>query len=312
MRRPRDFALLNCMTPSSEPYDRGGPPRLSVALPVYNGERFLAEAIESLLCQTFTDFELIITDNASADATEEISRSFAARDSRIRYERAPRNLGAAWNFNRGFHLARGQYFKWAAHDDLHHPRFLERCVAVLDADPDVVLCFTRTEFIDDHGRHLREYPFPVDVNRASRRELFLVYAAGGHIMHEVFGVIRRSALEGGPLIGSYVGSDHVLVGTLALRGRFYQVPEVLFQHREHEGRSTRTRGGARGYTRWFDTRRPARWVMPYWRRLFENCRNVLQAPLSATEKAAHVWDLCRSANWNRRELLGEVLRLGRN
>lgn len=287
-------------------------PRLSIALPVYNGERFLAATIESLLGQTFADFELIIADNASTDATEEIARSFATTDARIRYERAAQNLGAAWNFNRSFHLARGEYFKWAAHDDLHHPLFLQRCIEVLDANPDVILCFARTEFIDDQGRHLREYPFPVDVNRASRRDLFLVYAAGGHIMHEVFGVVRSSALRDSPLIGNYVGSDHVLVGTLALRGRFHQVPELLFQHREHEGRSTRTQGGARGYTRWFDTRRSARIVMPHWRRVFENSRSILQAPLTIPEKVAHLWDLCRAANWSRRELLGELLRLGRN
>lgn len=287
-------------------------PRVSIGLPVFNGERYLASTVESLLAQTFEDFELIITDNASTDQTEEICRRYAARDARIRYERAAENRGAAWNFNRSFHLAHGEYFKWSAHDDLHQPMFVQRCVEVLDADPDVILCFTRTEFIDNQGRHLREYLFPVDVDRASRRELFLVYAAGGHIMHEIFGVIRSAALRGGPLIGNFVGSDHILVGTLALRGRFHQVPELLFQHREHEGRSTRTAGGARGYTRWFDTRRSGRMVLPHWRRIFENARSVMRAPVSGVDKIIHLWDLCRAANWNRRALASEFLRIGRN
>ncbi len=286
-------------------------PRLSIALPVYNGERYLAATIEGLLAQSYTDFELILADNASTDATESICRAFAARDRRVRYDRAERNLGAAWNFNRSFDMARGEYFKWAAHDDLHHPLFLQRCIEVLDARPEVVLCFTRTEFIDGEGRHLREYPFPVDVNNASRRQLFTVYATAGHIMHEIFGVIRRQALVGSPLIGSYVGSDVVLVGMLSLKGRFHQVQELLFQHREHEGRSTRTAGGSLGYTRWFDSRVKVRVVMPYWRRVWENTRSVMKAQLPAGAKLGHLVDVARTANWNRRQLASELLQLVR-
>jgi len=281
-------------------------PKVSIALPVYNGERFLVSTVQSLLDQTFEDFELVIADNASTDYTETICRTFAVQDARIRYYRSEENLGAAWNFNRGFRLARGKYFKWAAHDDLHHPLFLQRCIEVLDANPDVILCFTRTEFIDDLGHHLREYPFPVDVNRASRRELFLVYAAGGHIMHEVFGLIRSSALRDSPLIGSYVGSDHVLVGTLALRGRFHQVPELLFQHREHAGRSTLATGSALGYTRWFDPSHSSRRVFPHWRRVLENSKSVARAPLPPGEKLRCLWDIGRSANWNRQALWREL------
>ena len=93
-------------------------PRVSIGLPVYNGENYMAAAIDSLLAQTFTDFELIISDNASTDATEQICRDYAHRDGRIRYYREEVNRGAAWNFTHTFELARGEYFKWHAHDDL--------------------------------------------------------------------------------------------------------------------------------------------------------------------------------------------------
>ena len=284
-------------------------PRLSIGLPVYNGERFLTATIESLLAQSYTDFELILADNASTDSTAEICRQYADRDPRVQHHRSNVNLGAAWNFNRAFRLSRGEYFKWAANDDLHHPRFVEECVDHLDSDPALILCFARTQFIDDHGSSLGEYKFPVDVNEASRRELFLVYAAGGHIVHEIFGVIRSQALRQSPLIGSFVGSDHILLGTLALRGRFYQVPEILFQHREHAGRSTRATGGARGYTQWFDPSKSGRFVMPHWRRVFENTRSVARAPLTLPEKSAHLWDICRAMNWNRRALLQDISRV---
>src|SRR5262249_60446249 len=104
----------------------------SVGLPVFNGESYLESAITSVLGQTFEDFELIICDNASTDRTAEICNDYAARDSRIRYFRNPRNLGAAPNYNLAFSQARGRYFKWLAHDDRMRPSFLAKTVRVLD------------------------------------------------------------------------------------------------------------------------------------------------------------------------------------
>jgi hypothetical protein len=158
---------------------------------------------------------------------------------------------------------------------------------------------------------IREYKFPIDVNSASRRELFLVYAGGGHIVHEIFGVFRAEALRTSPLIGSYVGSDLVLLAALALRGRFQQIPEILFEHREHKGRSARSTGGARGYARWFDPSRSARFVMPHWRRMLENTSSVVRAPLKLREKAELISDIGRAARWNGRTLVAEVLQVVR-
>lgn len=109
-------------------------PRVSIGLPVYNGQQYLRQALDSLLAQTFHTFEVIISDNASNDATPEICRDYAACDPRIRYVRHDVNRGAAWNFNYVFGLARGVYFKWHAHDDMLEPTFLEQCVTILDHD----------------------------------------------------------------------------------------------------------------------------------------------------------------------------------
>ena len=132
-------------------------PRLSIGLPVYNGEKFLKEAIDSLLAQTFEDFELIISDNASTDKTEEICRAYAEKDQRIRYYRNDKNIGCARNFDRVFKLSSGEYFKWAAYDDLHAPDFIEKCVEVLDQDPTIILCHSQTYFIDEEGSFLQNY-----------------------------------------------------------------------------------------------------------------------------------------------------------
>src|SRR6267143_3848257 len=116
-------------------------PLLSIGLFVYNGERFLEETLDSILSQTFTDFELIISDNASTDSTGEISEAYVRRDSRIRYYRGEKNMGAGWNVRRVYELATGKYFKQAAVDDLLEPDFLRRCVEVLERDPDCVVAY---------------------------------------------------------------------------------------------------------------------------------------------------------------------------
>ena len=120
-------------------------PRLSIGLPVYNGENFLAESLEALLGQSFEDFELIISDNASTDETAAICRRYGQQDSRIRYVRQPRNVGCASNHNFLVGQARGELFKWASHDDLYARDLLERCVDALDEYPYVVLAHSWTD-----------------------------------------------------------------------------------------------------------------------------------------------------------------------
>ena len=134
-------------------------PRVSIGVPVYNGEKYLAAALDSILAQTFTDFEVIVSDNASTDRTEQICREYAARDNRIRYVRQPKNRGMTWNFSHTVDLARGEYFRWHAHDDSCAPTLLDRCVEALDANPEAVLAYPRVQMIDDRGE-----PLPDDLS----------------------------------------------------------------------------------------------------------------------------------------------------
>src|SRR5208282_399437 len=100
-------------------------PMVSIGLPVYNGEAYLRQVLDSVLAQTFSDFELIISDNASTDCTEAICREYAAADARIRYHRQARNRGATWNFRQVALLSSGQYFLWTSHDDLLAPTYID-------------------------------------------------------------------------------------------------------------------------------------------------------------------------------------------
>ncbi len=213
-------------------------PRLSVGLPVYNGQNYLSESLEALLGQSYSEFELIISDNASTDGTEEICRRYAAVDSRIRYIRQPHNIGAAPNHNVVFHEARGELFKWAAHDDLYGRDLLARCVEALDERPDVVLSHADMAIIDESGEIVREYGYSLATNSPHAPERFrsLLFTDGGD---DEYGVIRSEVLRRVHPCASYHNPGRTLVAEIALHGPFHQVPERLHFRRDHPDRGDR-------------------------------------------------------------------------
>lgn len=253
-------------------------PEITIGLPVYNGARYVSGAIDAILAQTYQDFELVICDNASTDGTQAICERAALADSRVRYVRQPRNLGAAPNFNHCFALARGRYFKWAAHDDLIDPPFLERCLEALERNPDAVLCQSRVRIVDADGACLQIYdPATLDTGRLDPVDRFIGRTKAAWCK-EVFGLIRSETLKGTALIGGYPASDEILLAELALLGRFIILPQALFSNREHPDRSTR---GARLHPhspdrqRWFVTGETGRTPLPTWT-LYAKHLNLVQ------------------------------------
>lgn len=267
--------------------------RVSVGLPVYNGEKFVGEAIESVLGQTFADLELVICDNASTDETQTICRSYAARDERVRYYRQAENVGAARNFNRAFELSCGEYFQWTAHDDLCDRTFLAKCVDVLDGDRSVVLCYSKVRIVDEGGGVVQDYDrtLGTDVPEAHRRFRALIH---GHLCYEVFGLIRRGALARTGLMGNYAHGDGVLLAQLGLCGRFRELPERLFFSRVHPGRSMSAMKDRYMFTEWFDPSKKGRLIFPHWRIFWECLRSVGKARLGAADRA---WCYGHLARW---------------
>lgn len=224
--------------------------RLSIGLPVYNGERLLAKTLSSLLEQSFEDFELVIADNASNDGTRQICEEYAARDRRIRYVRNERNLGAVPNFNRTVALAEAPFFKWAAHDDLYAPTYLEECMKILDHDPNVVLAHSDCVFIGEDGEEfawdvandgyidpltgLCQRPDSLQIGDSAQpvRRFWQVLSGALWATH-MFGVMRRSALDKTQLLANFASSDRALLAELSLIGRFRCCPERLFMKRFH-------------------------------------------------------------------------------
>ena len=210
-------------------------PPLTIGLPVYNGQNYLSESLDSLLAQTYTDFELIISDNASGDDTEAICRDYAARDDRIRYHRQNVNIGAAPNHNYLVQAARGRLFKWAAHDDLFAPKLVARCIEALDAQPELILAHSYMGIVDEQGATLEEYDYQLatDSPSASVRFRSLMFTEGGD---DFYGVIKTEVMRRMAPHDSYHNAGRKFVAEMSLYGPFYQVPEIMFFRREHPGR----------------------------------------------------------------------------
>lgn len=214
------------------------PVRVSLAMPIYNGEQYVEETIRSILAQDFADFELIITDNASTDRTEEICRGFAAGDSRIRYVRNERNLGASANYNLGLALASGEFFKWCACDDLISPNCVGALVSALEQDPQAIGAFPKTECIDESGALIPLVGEPLPDKRGlTPVQRFMRGVREGGTMFEIFGLFRRDRLHETMLHLPYYGSDRALLAEVALLGEFVRVPSATFFNREHRARS---------------------------------------------------------------------------
>jgi glycosyltransferase involved in cell wall biosynthesis len=295
---------------------------VAIGMPVWNGEAFLSEAIESILAQTYGDFQLVISDNASTDATTEICRAYAKLDKRIRYIRQEKNIGAARNYNEVFRRSSGQYFKWAAHDDVLAPTFIEECVRVLDADESVVLCSPATVLINEDGSPLRyssqhkamvdsggtKWPVTPEKNprlmSADPAERFAAVLSNMFLCLEFFGLIRRSALEQSALKPCHVGGDKVLLGELSLIGRYYLFPETsvpLFYRRCHSGQLSSARSGSYRAT-WFSGKK-SHMFSHQLQLLASYTRAAFSAELTLEQRCR-----CVSAIWRRAVTRGKPLK----
>jgi len=280
-------------------------PQVTIGVPVYNGETQLARSLDALLGQSLEDFEIIISDNHSTDATEAICRDYAARDKRISYYRNERNRGAAWNFNRVLELSRGRYFKWASANDLHAPQFLTRCVEVLGARPDVVLCYAKTRIIDENGVVLRDFEDNLDLPwpQASRR--FSEYLERVRLSNAIFGVVRPEILKRTGRLGTFPGSDVVLLGELSLQGAFSEVPEFLFYRRLEQQNVIRDKS-VENWQEFFDPDTRGRVFMRTWRHQYEYLRATFRSPLPVSEKARITALIGRIILNQRRDLAREL------
>jgi glycosyltransferase involved in cell wall biosynthesis len=276
-----------------------GRPRLSIGMPVYNAERFVEQGIRSMLSQTFTEFELILSDNASTDRTPEICKDFASQDKRIRFYQVDVNKGAGWNHNRVLELAHGQYFKWQSNDDLCDPTMVEKCIDALERDSSAVLAHPQTTIIDSNGNLIENYGLDLRTDSddpvVRLRDLVMSY----HWCYQIYGVIRKTILDKTGPMGNFVNGDGVLLANFALYGPYVKLPEHLFFSRRHEKQSSQiqpTRVAARRRfqltkrvngmpcAEWWNPARRRALTFPQWRQMAEYVRMINRAPLTAGQR----------------------------
>lgn len=281
-------------------------PRVSIGVPVYNCEHFLQQSIGSLLAQTYEDFELVITDNASTDRTEEICRQFMAKDKRVRYFRNEKNLGGPGNFRRVFSLCRGEYHKWSTADDYWDPTVIEKCVAVLDREPDVVVCYPKTRLVKETGELIEDYDDNFHLQEDSPGARFIRILDAVSLCHVHLGVIRRAAMIRTSLIGDELSSDFRFLAELSLYGKFFVLPEYLFFRRFHEQSSSWERDDMDHQRAYYDPERRTRFLMHAWRRYVNLLSAVTRAPIGIKEKVGLYRYLARKMKHQKKTLLKEL------
>jgi glycosyltransferase involved in cell wall biosynthesis len=277
--------------------------RVSVGLPVFNAEQYLEQCVDSILSQTYTNLELIISDNASTDATETICQRYAARDARVRYQRNSRNYGATFNFRRVMLFSSGEYFLWAAHDDMFAPEYAEKAVAVLEQNRDVVLCYSKSIEIDERGQPLERKEQILAADAPYPHQRFRELIRMDHNCETMFGVIRAEVLERTSIHGDFPDSDRCMLAEVALYGKFFELADHLFFHRKH----------AQQVTRQFPTRQqrmaqlnPSRRllvVFPHFRQFREYILAIRRGPLGWRDRARCYFQMLRWIRDNAQRLV---------
>ncbi len=274
-----------------------GAPVVSIGLPVYNGARFLAQALDSLLAQTYRDFELIISDNASSDATPAICADYAARDGRIRYIRQPVNIGAPRNWSFVVTVARGTYFKWASCNDLCAPEMIERCVSVLVQQPQAVLCYGRTSLVDAETGEEELYSGDVAIDDELPSDRLASLMSKLRLNNAQSGLIRADALRDTGLDRPYPAGDIPLMIELVLRGSFVLLPNVLLFRRMGPGTFSRGLTGKASTDFYGVSSIP---LLDTMRRHRDLVIGVLRAPISKREKGRCLRLLAKHLYWDLR------------
>ena len=289
-------------------------PLVSLGLPVYNGEDYIGSTLDSILAQTYTNFEVVISDNASTDRTQEICIEYATNDLRIKYFRNDENLGASRNFNRTFKLSSGKYFKWCGHDDLLAPEYLERCIQVLENNERAVICFPKITYIDSKGHPIgtqkEETLSIVSDNFPDRlRTLFDFQIRGDDSIAAIFALMRRSALLKTALWGLFVSSEEILIMEVLSQGVFVQITEALFFFRDHSQRAFVKNVTPSDRLAWFDPKAKKIFQLPVWLLLTKYLGWIRRAPLSFNTRLRCYFEVARRSIFLWRRFAGDIIKL---
>jgi len=205
---------------------------VSIGMPVYNEERFVEQAIVSILIQDYKNFELIISDNASTDQTKKICLEYSKKDSRIRFYSQDTTTDAATNFNYVASIAQGDFFMWASGHDTRDSAFISRCVEKFEKSDSIILCYSDAIWIDLNGNKIGNEQSDIDtVGMDKIKRLKKVFWNLGYA-YPIYGLFRKDILDTVLPTQRVLGSDIILLNELSAIGEFARIPEPLFNIRK--------------------------------------------------------------------------------
>jgi glycosyltransferase involved in cell wall biosynthesis len=224
-------------------------PKLSIGLPVYNGEEFLEKKLESILSQTFSDYELIISDNNSTDSTNKICEQFLKKDKRIKYFQQKQNMGANWNFNFVLSEAIAPFFLWVGVNDKISNKFLEKNMNILENDQKIVGSISKIKPLKNFGNKSKETKidsFFQKIIKKSRSiktidslpifgtyEEKIRFYLKNSTCQLIYGVFRTNELKESVVQNSFIGNDWATMIKILKFGNFHIVEEdIMYEHLE--------------------------------------------------------------------------------
>jgi glycosyltransferase involved in cell wall biosynthesis len=287
-------------------------PLVTIGLPAYNREKLIGKSIDGLLSQTYTNFVLVISDNASTDSTGDICREYARRDSRVQYYRNEVNIGNPRNFNRVFELTKTPYLKWSTTDDLNAPTFLEKAMAIMESDPSIALCYPKTFIIDENGQNPQPYEDRLHLMQDDPADRFLELFNNIGLAHQHLGVIRTSLLRRTHLLHVHGGSDLNLLSELVLYGKFYELPERLFYRRFHSTSGSWKRGNDAHQAEHYHGVVKKDRKLGQWRQHLASFGAVHSSPLPMHSRMRLYRYLLKRTVWRRRDLWSELVHYAAN
>lgn len=280
-------------------------PKVSIGLPVFNGEKWLGDTLDNLLSQTYSNLEVIISDNASTDATQNISNAFVSMDKRVRLLVNRENMGLANNYNKAFNCSSGVYFKWSTASDVCDKDFIRKCVEVLNKRTDVVLCYPRTKLFVDSPEQGEEYSDNLNLQQEKASERFIELLLNMRLNNAMNGVIRSNVLRQTILHKAFLGSDICLMAELVLRGKMYELPETLFYRRMDRETATKlkTRTEVKQY---FRPRNSELMLFQSWKSILNLFSVVQRAPITILEKMEAYQYLLKRMYWGKNDLFEDI------
>ena len=257
-------------------------PLISVGMPVYNEEKYLRDSVESILNQDYNNFELIISDNASLDKTEQICLELTRKNNRIKYIRNRNNIGAIENFYQVFREANGEYFMFAGGHDLWSHNFMSNCLKALQDSPKTVLSFSSTVWIDEYNNKINKESSFYDTRGCDPVTRFLYVLWGP--MNPIYGLIRMDALNKVRINIQILGADLIILSELSFLGQFAYIPDAIWHRRMINGEEPRKQKIERYKRNLFSKSNILSNILPHIKIPFELLRSIFKAKMSLKDK----------------------------